>query len=96
MLLARIAAAGDPGDPAELRAALYWLRVLRRGRRGPVDHLARLAAHPDPEVREDLVLTVGRWSIPGVAELLTALADDPAPDVREAVAEVLAPEALTP
>ncbi|WP_380280888.1 HEAT repeat domain-containing protein [Kitasatospora purpeofusca] len=83
-LLARIAAAGDPGDPTELREALYWFRVLRR-RRGPVDELARLAAHPDPDVREELVMTVADWSTPGAAELLEGLADDPHPDVREAV-----------
>ncbi|MFF7454544.1 HEAT repeat domain-containing protein [Kitasatospora sp. NPDC008115] len=86
VLLARIAAAGEPGDPAAVRDALYWFRVLRR-RRGPLDGLARLAGHPDPDVREELVMTVAPWSTPGVAELLDRLADDPHPAVREAVAE---------
>ncbi|MFE6051318.1 HEAT repeat domain-containing protein [Kitasatospora sp. NPDC056446] len=85
VLLARIDAAGDPGDPAELKAALHW---FGRRRRGPVDRLARLAAHPDPDVREELVWAVGGWSTPGTAELLDGLADDPHPDVREAVAAV--------
>ncbi len=82
MLLARVAAAGDPGDSAALRAALHWFGTRRRG---PLPRLAHLAAHPDPGVREDLVWAVGRWSTPGVAELLESLADDPHPDVREAV-----------
>nr|WP_249375294.1 HEAT repeat domain-containing protein [Streptomyces sp. I05A-00742] len=47
--------------------------------------MGRLAAHPDPGVREDLVRAVARWSTPGVTELLDGLADDPHPDVREAV-----------
>ncbi|MFJ9443281.1 HEAT repeat domain-containing protein [Kitasatospora sp. NPDC101235] len=85
VLLARIAAAGEPGDPAELRSALHWFGLRRRG---PVDRLARLAAHPDPAVRKDLVWAVSRWSTPGVAELLDGLADDPHPEVREAVAAV--------
>ncbi|WP_406096440.1 HEAT repeat domain-containing protein [Kitasatospora purpeofusca] len=86
VLLARIAAAGDPGDPAELEAVLDWFMVLRR-RRGPIAELAHLAAHPDHRVRESLVWAVGDWRTPGVAELLATLADDPAPDVREAVAD---------
>ncbi|MFF0752999.1 HEAT repeat domain-containing protein [Streptomyces sp. NPDC004267] len=85
VLLARIAAAGTPGDPAVLSEALHWFGMRRRG---PLDRLTPLAAHPDPRVREDLVWTVGRWTTPGVAELLGTLADDPHPDVREAVAEV--------
>ncbi len=85
MLLARIAAAGDPGDPAELEAVLDWFMRLRR-RRGPIAELAHLAAHPDHRVRESLVWAVGDWRTPGVAELLASLADDPHPDVREAVA----------
>ncbi|MFJ8431335.1 HEAT repeat domain-containing protein [Kitasatospora sp. NPDC094019] len=85
VLLARLAAAGDPGDPAELQAVLDWFMMLRR-RRGPIAELAHLAAHPDPEVRESLVWAVGEWRTPGTAELLVALADDPDPEVREAVA----------
>lgn len=81
-LLTRVAAAGAPGDPAELRQALHWLGMRRRG---PLAELTRLAAHPDPGVREDLVWAVSRWSTPGVAELLDGLADDPDPDVRQAV-----------
>ncbi|TDC57230.1 HEAT repeat domain-containing protein, partial [Actinomadura sp. KC345] len=37
---------------------------------------------------EDLVWAVARWTTPGVAELLDVLADDPHPDVREAVEAV--------
>lgn len=85
VLLARIASAGDPGDPDELRAALHWFGLRRRG---PLDALARLADHPDPAVRRELVWTVHNWSTPGVAELLDGLAQDPEPDVREAVEAV--------
>ncbi|MFJ9576064.1 HEAT repeat domain-containing protein [Streptomyces sp. NPDC101191] len=85
VLLARIAAAGDPGDPAVLSEALHWFGMRRRG---PIDRLAPLAAHPEPRVRENLVWAVGRWTTPGVADLLDGLAADPHPDVREAVAEV--------
>ncbi|MFI1028077.1 HEAT repeat domain-containing protein [Streptomyces sp. NPDC020951] len=82
VLLARIAAAGDPGDPAVLREALHWFGM--RGR-GPLAELVRLAGHPDPSVREDLVWAVARWSTPGVTDLLDRLAADPDPEVREAV-----------
>ncbi|WP_326687109.1 MULTISPECIES: HEAT repeat domain-containing protein [unclassified Streptomyces] len=82
VLLAKVAAAGDPGDPAALREALHWFGMRRRG---PLAQLGHLAAHPDPRVREELVWAVARWSTPGVAELLDGLADDPDPDVREAV-----------
>jgi len=85
VLLARIAAAGAPGDPAVLREALHWFGMRRRG---PLSQLARLAAHPDPGVREELVWAVACWSTPGVAELLDGLAHDPHPDVREAVEAV--------
>ncbi|MFF4921526.1 HEAT repeat domain-containing protein [Kitasatospora sp. NPDC001261] len=85
VLLARIAAAGEPGDPYELRTALHWFGLRRRG---PVDLLARLADHPHPGVRTDLVWAVGGWSTPGVAELLDGLADDPDPLVRGAVEAV--------
>ncbi|MGW2377470.1 MULTISPECIES: HEAT repeat domain-containing protein [Kitasatospora] len=87
VLLARLEAAGEPGDPAALRAALHWFGLRRRG---PVDRLARLAAHPDPAVRRELVWAVQGWSTPGVAELLDRLAEDPHPDVREAVEDVRA------
>ncbi|MFD3455059.1 HEAT repeat domain-containing protein [Streptomyces sp. NPDC058691] len=86
VLLARVAAAGDPGDPAVLREALHWFGMRRRG---PLLQLRRLAAHPDPGVREDLVWAVARWSTPGVAELLDGLAGDPHPEVREAVEAVM-------
>ncbi|MFD5919939.1 HEAT repeat domain-containing protein [Kitasatospora sp. NPDC058201] len=89
VLLDRIAEAGDPGDPAALRDALYWLGMRRRG---PLDRLAHLAAHPDPTVRGDLVWAVGRWSTPGVGELLDGLVDDPHPDVRRAVEDARAPK----
>ncbi|MDX3522663.1 HEAT repeat domain-containing protein [Streptomyces scabiei] len=85
VLLARIEAAGDPGDPVALRQILHWFGMRRRG---PLDRLARLATHPDPGVREDLVWTVSCWSTPGVGELLDRLADDPHPEVREAVEAV--------
>ena len=85
VLLARIAAAGDPGDPAALREALHWFGMRRRG---PLAQLSHLAAHPDPGVREDLVWAVGRWSTPGVAALVSVLARDPHPDVREAAEAV--------
>ncbi|MEV8096406.1 HEAT repeat domain-containing protein [Kitasatospora sp. NPDC085879] len=86
VLLARLAAAGDPGDSAVLLDLLHWFG-LRRRRRGPVAELARLAGHPDPQVRRRLVETVWRWSSPGAAELLDRLADDPHAQVREAVAD---------
>ncbi|MFC4911423.1 hypothetical protein [Actinomadura gamaensis] len=48
-LMARLAAAGDPGAPSALREVLYW---LGKRRKGPLGDLARLASHPDPGVRE--------------------------------------------
>lgn len=88
VLLARIAAAGEPGDPVVLREALHWFGMRRRG---PLPEVARLADHPDPGVREDLVWAVARWSTPGVDAVLDALADDPHPGVREAVEAVRDP-----
>ncbi|UWE10815.1 HEAT repeat domain-containing protein [Actinacidiphila bryophytorum] len=82
VLLARVAAAGDPGDPAALREALHWFGMRRRG---PLAQLTHLATHPDPEVREELVWAVAAWSTPGVTALLADLAADPDPDVRDAV-----------
>ncbi len=79
VLLARVEAAGDPGDPAELREALYWFGMRRRG---PLAQLSRLASHPDPKVRAGLAWAVARWSTPGVTDLLDGLADDPHPHVR--------------
>ncbi|MER5732494.1 HEAT repeat domain-containing protein [Streptomyces sp. NPDC002138] len=89
ILLARLAAAGDPGDPAALREVLHWFALRRRG---PLARLAPLAAHPDPGVREDLAWTVARWSTPGVPALLDTLAEDPDPDVREAVEAIREPD----
>ncbi|WP_189712587.1 HEAT repeat domain-containing protein [Streptomyces phaeofaciens] len=89
VLLARIAAAGDPGDPAVLKEALHW---FAKRRRGPVAELARLATHPDPTVREELVWAVCGWKTPGVPALLDRLATDPDVDVREAVEAVRSPE----
>ncbi|MFD6275304.1 HEAT repeat domain-containing protein [Streptomyces sp. NPDC060209] len=88
VLLARVAASGDPGDPVVLREVLHWFGTRRRG---PLAQLARLAAHPDPGVREELVWAVARWSTPGVTELLDGLAGDPHPDVREAVEAIREP-----
>lgn len=85
VLRARVAAAGDPVDPAALRQALHWFGIRRRG---PLAQLTRLADHPDPRVWQELVWAVAGWSTPGVAELLQGLADDPDPDVREAVEAV--------
>jgi hypothetical protein len=85
VLLARIEAAGDPGDPTVLRQALGQLAEYRRG---PAARLARLAEHPDPAVREALVWTVADWSTPAADALLDRLAEDPAQQVREAVADL--------
>ncbi|MER5867303.1 HEAT repeat domain-containing protein [Kitasatospora sp. NPDC002040] len=85
VLLERLAAAGEPGDPAELGELLHW---FGRRRRGPVEALARLAEHPQAEVREDLVYAVARWRTPGAAELLERLAGDASAEVREAVEAV--------
>lgn len=41
--------------------------------------------HPGPGVREDLVQAVAHGSTPGVGSLPDRLADDPHPEVREAV-----------
>ncbi|WP_190232886.1 HEAT repeat domain-containing protein [Streptomyces avicenniae] len=82
VLLARVEAAGDPGDPAVLCDALYWFGLRRRG---PLHRLAPLAGHPDAAVRAALVHAVADWSTPGVDALLDRLADDPERGVREAV-----------
>ncbi|WP_405686898.1 HEAT repeat domain-containing protein [Streptomyces sp. NBC_00057] len=88
VLLRRIAAAGNPGDPAQLTETLRWFGMRRRG---PVDQLAHLADHPDPQVRVALVEAVAHWSAPGVGVLLQRLSQDPEADVREAV-EFATPE----
>ncbi|MGW7595980.1 HEAT repeat domain-containing protein, partial [Streptomyces rubiginosohelvolus] len=67
---------------AELRAALHWLGMRRRG---PLEQVARLADHPDPTVRAALAEAVGPWRTPGTESLLRRLAEDPDEDVREAV-----------
>ncbi|MFB7556733.1 HEAT repeat domain-containing protein [Streptomyces brevispora] len=82
VLLRRIADGGDPGDAAQLCAALHWLGMRRRG---PVGQLAHLADHPDATVRTALVEAVAGWSTPGVDTLLRRLSEDPDEDVREAV-----------
>lgn len=71
-----------------MREALHWFGMRRRG---PLDRLTRLAGHPHPGVREELVWAIARWSTPGVAVLLDALADDSHSDVREAVDAVCEP-----
>ncbi|CAL9561388.1 HEAT repeat domain-containing protein [Streptomyces sp. enrichment culture] len=76
--------AGPGGDAAALCDALRWYGTRRRG---PVDRLAPLAAHPDPRVRAALAEAVGGWSTPGVDTLLARLAADPDPDVAEAAAD---------
>ena len=86
VLLARLDAAEERGDTAALREALNWYGMRRRG---PLPRLAGLARHPDPAVRTALVEAVAYWSTPGVLDLLRELADDPHPDVREAVADAL-------
>lgn len=86
VLLSRLAAAGEPGGTVALLEVLHWFGMRRRG---PLAQLARLAAHPDPEVREALVWAVAGWSTPGVTALLDGLAGDPHADVREAVEAVL-------
>ncbi|MCU7825884.1 HEAT repeat domain-containing protein [Kitasatospora sp. DSM 101779] len=86
VLLERLAAAGDPGDPEVLIDLLHWFG-LRRRRKGPLAELARLAAHPDPQVRAALVRTVWDWSSPGRADLVDGLADDRDHRAREAVAD---------
>ena len=78
VLLERIGAAA--GEPGALCAALRWFRLRRRG---PVEALAGLAAHPDADVRMALAEAVARWSTPGVDALLVGLAADPDPEVRE-------------
>ncbi|MFI5527906.1 HEAT repeat domain-containing protein [Kitasatospora sp. NPDC051853] len=84
VLLERLAAAGEPGDPKEVAEVLYW---FARRRRGPVEALIRLTEHPDARIREDLVWAVGGWRSPGVGELLERLAGDPVAEVREAAAQ---------
>lgn len=85
VLIARVEAAGRPGDSTVLRETLHWFGMRRRG---PLPVLAHLADHPDPAVREDLVWAIRRWRTPGVGELLDRLADDPFAAVREAVETV--------
>ncbi|MFG2330640.1 HEAT repeat domain-containing protein [Streptomyces sp. NPDC048604] len=86
VLLARLDAAEARGDAAALSEALRWYGMRRRG---PLPRLAALAGHPDPTVRTALVEAVAYWRTPGVQDLLRELADDPHPDVREAVADAL-------
>ncbi|WP_431677414.1 HEAT repeat domain-containing protein [Kitasatospora sp. KL5] len=88
VLLARLEAAGDPGDPAVLLDLLHWFG-LRRRRKGPVQQLAVLADHPDPGVRAKLAHTVWNWSTPGTVELLERLAADPVGVVEEAGRDAL-------
>ncbi|MFJ6988246.1 HEAT repeat domain-containing protein [Streptomyces sp. NPDC091389] len=92
VLLARIEAAGDPGDPAVLLDTLHWYGLRRRG---PLPRLARLATHPDPAVRRALAWAVASWTTPGTDALLAALAADADRGVHkaaEAVRELRAPE----
>jgi hypothetical protein len=85
-LLARVEAAEDKGDAVALCEALRWYG-MRRG--GPLERLARLARHPDAAVRVALVEAVASWSTPGVDSVLRELAQDPHPDVREAVEDAM-------
>ncbi|MFD7322091.1 HEAT repeat domain-containing protein [Streptomyces sp. NPDC059875] len=82
VLLARVEAAEAEGDAVALGEALRWYGFRRRG---PLERLAGLARHPDAAVRVALVEAVTYWSTPGVGALLRELAQDPHPDVREAV-----------
>lgn len=52
-------------------------------RRGPLERLAHLADHPDPQVRAALAWTVAGWSTPGARALPERLAEDQDADVRE-------------
>ncbi|MFJ4697409.1 MULTISPECIES: HEAT repeat domain-containing protein [unclassified Streptomyces] len=82
-LLATLATATDP---AVLRATLHWFALRRKG---PLPALVPFATHPDPTVREALARAVAAWSTPGTRDLLTILAKDADPEVREAAEAVL-------
>lgn len=73
-------------DPSDAATILEILDGFSGRGRGPVERLAHLTEHPDPEVRAALVWTVAGWSTPGVIALVERLANDPAEEVREAVA----------
>ncbi|MFE6304782.1 HEAT repeat domain-containing protein [Nocardiopsis sp. NPDC057823] len=85
VLLERIDRASADGDAAALCAALEGFGHRRRG---PVNRLLPLAGHPDPRVRSALVWAVCGWSTPGTGDLISLLAADPDPGVREAAGDV--------
>lgn len=87
VLLARLDRAEARADTGALRDTLRWYGLRRRG---PVERLAPLAAHPDAGIRQELARTVARWSTPGADPLLAALAADADGEVRASVAEAVA------
>ncbi|MBD8000051.1 HEAT repeat domain-containing protein [Oerskovia gallyi] len=82
VLLARL----ESVDSSDVTAILDVLDGFGGRRRGPVERLAHLAEHPDPQVRAALVWTVAGWSTPGARPLVERLASDPDDEVREAAA----------
>ncbi|MGW4996686.1 HEAT repeat domain-containing protein [Streptomyces hydrogenans] len=86
VLLARLGQAEERADTAALVDTLRWYELRRRG---PVERLAPLAAHPDPGVRRALARAVAEWSTPGADGLLRELAGDAVTEVRQTVAVAL-------
>lgn len=82
VLLARL----ESVDPSDVAAILEVLDGFGDRGRGPVERLAHLAEHPDPQVRAALVWTVAGWSTPGARPLVERLTNDPDEEVRDAVA----------
>ena len=74
----------DVVDLMDREAVIALLDDFGDRRRGPVDRLAHLVEHPDPEVRAALAWTIGGWSTPGAHRLLERLAGDLDAEVREA------------
>ena len=62
-------------DPSDAATILEILDGFSGRGRGPVERLAHLTEHPDPEVRAALVWTVAGWSTPGVIALVERLAN---------------------
>ncbi|MER5736037.1 MULTISPECIES: HEAT repeat domain-containing protein [unclassified Streptomyces] len=86
VLLARLGRAEERADTDALLDTLRWYGLRRRG---PVERLAPLAAHPDPGVRRGLARAVAEWSTPGADGLLRELAGDAVTEVRQTVAVAL-------